>query len=63
MKSGPSGVFTQGPGILALLQTLGGACPIDLGDTWNFQAWYRDPIGPCGRFFNLSNAVAVTFSP
>ena len=33
------------------------------GETWNFQAWYRDPQGPCGGFFNLSNAVSVTFTP
>jgi len=36
---------------------------ITAGQTWNFQAWYRDPGGPCGNNFNLSNAVAATFAP
>jgi hypothetical protein len=36
---------------------------IDPGDTWNFQTWFRDPTGPCGFAFNLSNALAVTFAP
>jgi hypothetical protein len=34
---------------------------IDPGDTWRFQAWYRDPAGPCGTGFNLSNGLEVTF--
>lgn len=33
------------------------------GDTRTFQVWYRDPTGPCGGGFNLTNAVAVTFVP
>ncbi len=36
---------------------------IDAGETWYFQGWYRDPMGPCGTAFNLSNAIAVTFAP
>ena len=31
------------------------------GSTWNFQAWFRDPMGG-GAGFNLSDALAVTFS-
>ena len=31
------------------------------GDTRRFQAWYRDPSGPCGTGFNLSNGVEITF--
>jgi hypothetical protein len=31
------------------------------GDTWYFQAWYRDPGHPCGGGHNLSNALPVTF--
>jgi hypothetical protein len=31
------------------------------GDTWYFQAWYRDPGHPCGAGHNLSNALSVTF--
>jgi len=34
------------------------------GDTRYFQIWYRDPNGsPCGNNFNISSAVAVTFTP
>ncbi len=35
----------------------------DAGETWYFQGWYRDPMGPCGTAFNLSNGLAVTFAP
>ena len=34
---------------------------ITSGSTWNFQFWYRDPGGPCGTTYNVTNAVAVTF--
>ncbi len=30
--------------------------------TWNFQAWYRDPMGG-GAAFNLSDGLRVTFCP
>lgn len=32
------------------------------GSTWNFQGWFRDPAGG-GAFFDLSDAVSVTFAP
>ena len=35
---------------------------INPGDTWNFQAWYRDPMGG-GAAFNLSDGVEITFTP
>ena len=62
-NSGPTGTMTEGPGIVAFSLTLQSLCHIAPGQTWNFQAWYRDPQGPCGLFFNLSNAIAVTFTP
>ena len=31
------------------------------GATWNFQGWYRDPAGPCGTGFNLTNGTSITF--
>jgi hypothetical protein len=55
-NSGPSGTIPLGPGFLT-------GTPITSGSTWNFQAWYRDPQGPCGNAFNLSNALSVTFTP
>jgi hypothetical protein len=32
------------------------------GSTWVAQFWYRDPMGG-GAFFNLSDALAITFTP
>jgi len=63
-SSGPIGVLALGPGIVAHSQArfpVPGR--IDPGETWNFQTWFRDPTGPCGFAFNLSNALAVTFTP
>lgn len=31
------------------------------GDTLMFQFWFRDPTGPGGNGFNLTNGVSVTF--
>ncbi len=33
------------------------------GSLWLFQGWYRDPQGPCGAGFNLTDAVRVPFAP
>jgi len=35
--------------------------PILPASTWNFQFWYRDPGGPGGTGFNLSDAISATF--
>ena len=63
-NSGVDGAIALGPGIVAHSQTnFPPAGQIVAGQTWNFQGWYRDPQGPCGGFFDLSNALAMTFSP
>lgn len=36
---------------------------IHAGSSWQFQVWYRDPMGPCGHAFNTSNGYQVTFTP
>lgn len=36
---------------------------INLGSTWNFQCWFRDPPGPGGSGYNLSDGLSVTFCP
>ncbi|TDJ69339.1 MAG: hypothetical protein E2O39_11825 [Planctomycetota bacterium] len=35
---------------------------ITAGSTWNFQAWFRDPVAG-GASFNLSDGLEVTFTP
>ena len=48
--------YTEGPGLPPQVQVGSLA-------TSYFQAWYRDSNGPCGGNSNLSNAVAVTWTP
>lgn len=36
---------------------------VSAGDNKSYQFWYRDPTGPCGNGFNLSNGVAITWLP
>ena len=36
---------------------------ITAGSTWNFQFWFRDPMGPGGTGFNLSDGLEATFCP
>jgi hypothetical protein len=33
------------------------------GTGWTFQFWYRDPTGPLGTGFNLSDALRAQFAP
>ncbi|MFT5154181.1 MAG: endonuclease I, partial [Planctomycetota bacterium] len=63
-SSGFAGAIVLGPGIVGTSQTsFPAAGEILAGSSWNFQAWFRDPAGPCGAAFNLSNALAVSFVP
>jgi hypothetical protein len=61
-NSGGSGTIALGPGIVAKSQTFALAGHIDSGETWNFQAWFRDPMGPCGNAFSVSEAMSVMFT-
>ena len=61
-SSGDSGYASLGLGIVAHGQEHFGLLgQITVGSTWNFQAWYRDPAGPCGSGFNTSNAYSIRF--
>ncbi|MFT7669899.1 MAG: hypothetical protein ACI8X5_002606 [Planctomycetota bacterium] len=64
-NSGPSGTLELGQDIVAdSCSSFGVPGCIVPGDTWNFQAWYRDPSGPCpGQDFNFSNGISVEFIP
>ncbi len=55
--AGPGGIVSVGPG---RFQSVPGVAP---GVTRYLQSWYRDSAGPCGSSFNVSNAIAVTFTP
>jgi hypothetical protein len=52
-----NGDATWGPGLVA---TSGGAWVG--GNVRRLQGWYRDPAGPCGSAFNLTNGLEVTWS-
>ena len=36
---------------------------VQVGDRLHYQLWYRDPTGPCGTGFNLSNGYEVIWLP
>lgn len=63
-NSGPTGSFALGRGVAGASCGLfpASGC-IDVGETWYFQAWYRDPFGPCGTSFNVTNGLTLTFTP
>lgn len=58
INSGATGSVTRSVGN----SNLPGLGQLSVGDTRNFQFWYRDPAG-AGGGFNLSSAVSVTFTP
>jgi len=63
-NSGGTGEIVLGPGIAALSITrFPPAGWITSGSTWYFQCWHRDPAGPCGSGFNVSNSLQVDFVP
>lgn len=58
--SSAEGTLTQGPGLVAFSSGFSGG-GFTAGETWFFQAFYRDVSGPCGNAFNVTNGLAVTF--
>ena len=57
------GSAVKGPGIIAAsCATLPPTYCIGPASTWNFQAGYRNPTGPCGGGTNLTNAMQVTLT-
>lgn len=59
-----AGYDVLGPGLVQRsTEQFPGHGHIQAGDTWHFQAWYRDDAGPCGSGFNVTNAYSVSFEP
>lgn len=61
LPSGPDGTFSL---VLDLTQTPQptGTVAIGAGESWNFQAWYRD-TGAFGPTLNFTDALEITFTP
>jgi hypothetical protein len=57
------GAVVYGAGLVARSHMFFAGGHINSGDTWYFQAFYRDTFGPCGSGRNLSNNVKITFTP
>jgi hypothetical protein len=55
-SSGSGGAVTFPAGLQELAR-------VGPGDARRFQAWYRDPSGPCGSGFNTTNGVEAVFAP
>ncbi len=60
-NSGAAGSVTLGPGIAAYANQNFGAGTVAPGQSLHFQAWFRDPTGPCGATFNTTIGYKVTF--
>ncbi len=59
-QSGLQGVFSLGLDLTSIPQPLGPVA-VAAGETWNFQAWFRDIQGGAA-VSNFSNAVSITFN-
>ncbi len=59
-----SGTGSIGPGLVTYT-VINNPLPgqIVAGASWSFQTYYRDIGGACGSGFNLSSALAITFTP
>jgi len=63
-KAGPTGAVASGPSLVKQgMASFPSTGWIHAGETWYFQRWYRDPLGPCGSGFNLTNGLGLTFVP
>ena len=62
-NTGAGGSWSYGPGLVNwTINNLPVPGWILMGQTWNFQSFFRDPTGPCGQKANLSNAIQALFT-
>ncbi|RKZ14310.1 hypothetical protein DRQ53_11825 [bacterium] len=63
LQTDANGAGNVGPGLVALLLQQNGAVvgEVQPGETWYFQAFYRDN-NSCGNGFNLTSAITVSFT-
>ena len=59
-NSGPCGVLRQDFPLTNVNLVMPGF--YSAGDTAHYQCWYRDPGGPCGNNFSLSNALSLVYT-
>jgi len=60
VNSGPGGIIALSGDLASIPQPMG-PVPTMVGDTWNFQCWYRDVTGGMASS-NFSNGLEVTFN-
>ena len=61
-RTNASGGAQVGPGLVAYSESrFGSDLAFSPGATRHFQAWYRDPEGPCGNTTNLTHGLTVSF--
>jgi len=61
-SSDGAGMFTRAFNFTAPPFDAGGGA-VTAGSSWNFQYWFRDPAGPGGAGFNLSDGLNAVFQP
>ncbi len=59
-QSNNAGTFSI-PVDLTAIPTPGGTVAVQAGETWNFQAWYRDVAPGGGATSNFTNGLSYTF--
>jgi hypothetical protein len=64
LVSDASGVLVAGPGLVGYTQAhFPPARQLRSCESFFFQLWYEDPMGPCASGVNLSNALELRFVP
>ncbi|MFT5153006.1 MAG: hypothetical protein ACI841_003005, partial [Planctomycetota bacterium] len=63
LNSGATGVISFSSVVGYSLTSFPASGQIAAGSTWNFQGWFRDPAGPCGTAYNLSQGLTILFTP